>query len=58
MGEKHLYITVKEKNEFEAILRQYGLKEQSMRVRRAITPESPTKTEKKGNHRGRRLTSQ
>ena len=53
MGRKHLYITVEEKEEFKALIKEYGLEEQTARFRRETKPEPQIETRK----RGRRYTT-
>lgn len=53
MDIKHRYITVEEKKEFEALIKQYGLEEQTARFRQKPKLEQPRSTRKSGIRRAR-----
>jgi len=53
MDTKRLYITVEEKEEFKALIKQYGLEQLAVRSRQESKPKPQVDTEKQGRRRTR-----
>lgn len=54
MDTKHLYMTVEEKEQFKALMKQYGLDQLATRFRQQPKPEPQIGTRKRGRRHTRR----